>query len=255
MKKIISSIALMGALMGQAQETNTVEQTVAPTNVVAHATAPSNTVTAVTASTNTVAATTQSASTNTVTATAQMTDAEKAFQQELIQQIPEDVAAITNGLSAAQLVTLCIGMHMEPKNGTHDIMVDYWKAANAGLDVTRLGKEYTTRHKEQGDFMRTCQEAMANANLNKEQTFTLSGVEFDVNSTNLVKNLLAFRSAKESGKMSMIVDGRPFSIVRTQEEEKMFRRVFDRDTQQFRLIPKRRPRQEFRLPKRYRERN
>ena len=238
MKKLLSSIALMSALMGQAQETNTVSQAESPTNTVETARA---------TTTNIVTAT-QTATTNSATTVTQMTDAEKAFQQELIQQIPEDVASITNGLSAAQLVTLCIGMHMEPKNGTHDIMVDYWKAAEAGLDVRQLEQEYTARHKEQGDFMRTCQEAVANARLNGDDSFTISGVGFDVNSTNLVNNLLAFRAAKESGKMSMIVDGRPFSIVRTKEEEKMFRRVFDRDIQQYRLVPKKKPRQPVRLP-------
>ena len=273
MKKLLSTIALAGALIGtaRAQSTNEVEQTTDPSNMVVHVTNAVDTVAKTTTNaveqavayttnainqvvspTNEVAQT--ATSTNTVSATkadAQVTDTERAIVKEAIEQIPADVTAITNGLSEVQLIALAAGLHMEPRNGTHDIMVDYWKAAGAGLDVRQLEQDYIKRNKEQSDYMRTCQESAANARLNGQKDFTVSGVSFDLESPQLALNLVRLYSAKTAGHMSIIVDGRPFSIVRTPAEEKMFRKVFDRDIQQFRLVPKYRPRATFPLPEWY----
>ena len=190
--------------------TNMVNTVSIGTNTVAGAT---NVVDTVSSGTNTVETTT-----NTVQQAAApvMTEAQQALLQEVVPQIKPYI--MKDGMTDQQLFTLGAYMHLEKDTGTRDLAIMYWKAAEAGMDLRPFEMAYKNRLKEQQDFMRVCQEGVADARINNKNSFVMSGVSFNINSANLVENLMKFKNAKDGGAYSVIIEGQPFKIYRTMQD-------------------------------------
>ena len=205
--------------------TNTVESTNMPTNTT---TSTANTPEQAKESTGTITTTTLTIGNTETTDSGQtvpkeneptaptLTAEQKALLDEVVPQIKPYL--LKDGMSNEQLFSLGAFMHIEKDVGTRDLSKMYWQAAEAGMDLTPFEEAYLARLQDQQNFMKICQEGIADARINHQDKFTISGVSFNINSPDLVENLLTFKGAKDRGAYSVIIEGQPFKIFRTAEE-------------------------------------